>query len=747
MPSKFKIIRTKSTLKRVIRYCKQTGYACVDFETNALPINHPLFYPTVLGITFQPGSSYVLPLAHFDSPFKKSWPKLFKLFCKEVIENPEIIKVAQNAKFEYKIFLKYGYEIKGRIFDTMLAKYLLDEEKPMGLKPMVNNFIPEYAGYEEDYDGAKLPWDQKPLKGLSEYCGLDTDLTLRLMFFYEDKLIKNNLYSLFRNMLMMGVRVLGDSEYGGMDVDIPYLDNLIIEYENYLEENDKKIRNTKTLNKFQKWLDQSRINKLMDKVVQEIEEVEEEVEEIKAEIKRLKKKVKKKKHKGALELIHKNEVVLRRKEKSIRTREDKIDRYRAREMSTKTEVKCLEPINFNSSNQMVDLFFTSPQGFQFDIIKYTVDKKTKKESDRPSTDEEVLEQLKPLDKSGFVEGLLRHRELSKLYSTYIKGIRDKCIDGKVHARFLLEGTVTGRLSSQNPNLQNIPRDTTAKDIKKMFVPPKGYYLLQLDYSQAELRVMAAQAGEETMIRWFKEGKDIHLTTALKMYRQEERYDEIFEVLEKEDKKDPRYTEWKVRRKYAKTINFGIIYGQGVPKLANSLGWTIEEAQTFLNEYFDTFPKIREFIKQQHKIAHRDAFVRNVFGRKRRLPKIDSYEKWEVAEAERQSVNAPIQGAASDYTLFSSIIIWEEVRKKNIPIYKPQVYTVHDSLGYYVRAEDIHDVVPKLEKICANPETMEWFNFQIDDVTMKVDFELSSISWQALKTYDPKIDYTKQIGLL
>lgn len=298
-------------------------------------------------------------------------------------------------------------------------------------------------------------------------------------------------------------------------------------------------------------------------------------------------------------------------------------------------------------------------------------------------------------------------------------------------------------NSQDPNLQNIPRDTTSSDIKTMFIPPKGMLLLQLDYSQAELRVMAAMAGETNMIKWFKEGKDIHLATALSKYHMDNEYQRISDLLDAEDGSEE-YITWKKRRKQAKTINFGIIYGQGANKLAESLECTIDEAKVFLNEFFKNFPKIKKFIKKQHSQAHEHAYVRNVFGRKRRLWDIDSDEKWLVAQAERQSVNAPIQGAASDYALFSSILIWEQAKRGKIKIACPQVYTVHDSLGYYVWPEDVHEVVPKLLEICNNPETKEWFGFQIDDVTMKVDFEVTAENWGVLKTYNPKTDYTKLI---
>ena len=251
-------------------------------------------------------------------------------------------------------------------------------------------------------------------------------------------------------------------------------------------------------------------------------------------------------------------------------------------------------------------------------------------------------------------------------------------------------------------------------------------------------------------------------SALKKYHMEDEYERIKKLLDDEDDKDPDFKVWKVRRKQAKTINFGIIYGQGANKLAESLECSIEEAKNFLKEFDKTFPKVASFVKKQHKLAHEKAYVTNVFGRKRRLWDIDSDQTWLVAQAERQSVNAPIQGAASDYTLFSSILIWEKSLHSRgikidkltkdmynlyidnpdiIPIDLPQAYTVHDSLGFFVKPEVIHSVVPKLKAICSNPETKEWFGFQIDDVTMKVDFEVSHENWGKLKKYDPNTDYT------
>lgn len=727
----FKIIKNEKQLDRLISYCKQTGYASVDFETSGHEWHSPLGYPTILGVSFQPGSAWIIPLGHFDSPFKDNWEYILGKFSKAIIENPNIIKIAQNIKFEMKWFTKYGYQMKGRLFDTMLAKYLLDEEKPMGLKPMVDKFIPKYFGYSENYEGSKLPWDKKPLIPLSMYCALDCDNTFRLMMFLESQLIKNKLYPLFRNMYMMGARVLDESEYAGFPINEKRLSENETKYEILIDEKEKELRLHKVIRKF----DREMVNKKIEK---HIDTIEEEIDNLKTERKELKKEFKVTGEK-------KIQTAINRKTKAIESRYEKIDNIRAGDFSSSKKLRDLnEPVNFNSPDQIRDLLYHSKKGFRFKPTRFVVDKKTKKETNKPSTDEATLLELAKLDKTGFLNGLLDYRGLTKMHSAFIVGVRQRLdINNIIHSRFLLEGTVTGRLSSSDINLQQIPRMTSNPDIKPMFVPPKGYVLLQMDYSQAELRVMAAMANETNMLKWFSEGKDIHLAVALKKHHQEERYDEIKELLASEDGSEE-FIFWTKERKKAKTINFGIIYGQGANKLSESLGCSKEEAQEFLDDYFKQFPKIRKFIKKQHRFAHENGYVRNVFGFKRRLKDIDSFEKHKIAEAERQSVNAPIQGAASQYALFTSILVYELREKGLINIELPQVFTVHDSLGYFVKPEYVHVVVPILKKLAANPQTKEWFGFQIDSVEMEADFEVSEKSWGDLRKYNPNNDYVKLV---
>lgn len=715
--SSLKIVKNKRDVKDLISHCIKTGYACVDFETNGHHPSSILFKPTILGVSFQPGSAWIIPLDHFESPLKKEikWESLFNLFCKGVIENPEITKVAHNFMFEYMIFLRYGYSVSGRMLDTMLGKYLLDENTPNALESLIERFLPQMLSLKTSTKFDNLPWDRKPFDQLSKYCGGDCDSTLRLLLFLEPRLIKAGLYNLFRNMMGMAIRVLSEAELEGVNINTPYLEDLVTKYDIMIDECYKRLRNNKYLVKYE--------------AVRLAETKNNLISQTKAEIKKL-------------EDSNPNSVQLRNKRV-------KLKEYVANIFSTKKDKELLQPFNFNSPKQIIDLFFQSPHGFKFKVVKYTTKKderRIKHETDNPSTDEEVLQTLKHKDKTGFIESLLRYRELTKLQSTYIRGMLEKVDDNnKIHGRFLLHGTVTGRLSSRNPNLQNIPRDTTSKDIKKMFVAPEGMLILQLDYSQAELRVMAAAAGEKTMISWFKEGKDVHLATACN--KMGWNYDERKKILDKEDKSDPKFEETKVERKKAKTINFGIIYGQGAPALAEGLSEpekgkfvTKEAAEKFLKDWFRTFKMMKGYIDKQHQLVRANGEVKSVFGRKRRLDGIYSPIFGIRAKAERDTINAPIQGAASDYALFSSILIWEKVKDGVIPFAK-QVMTVHDSLIFYVYPKDVHRLVKEMGKICRNPQTKKYFGFQIDDVVMQVDFEIGK-DWANLNKYNPETDYRK-----
>ncbi len=717
---KFRMVKSWSDLHLLVKYCKQTGYACHDFETSGNNAMYPGAYPTLLGVSFQPGGAWILPLAHKDSKFRENrqWLAMLKYFGREVIANPAITKIGQNTKYEFTWWRKYGIPMVGRVFDTMLGKYLLDEERPHGLKEMVGRWLPKFDGYGlSGTPGPKATpeqltafWSNVPILELAKYCALDADLTFRLWVFFETRLIENKFYTLHRNLLMMGARVLGEAEFNGMNVDREYLTGLVDTYAIKIKDCERRLRSVPAFIRYEK-------QKLISVKRTMVEEVEAEIEKIKNE--------------GG-------------SQRTIDSREKKITAYMAGIFTTKKDRERIEPTNFGSPKQMIDLLF-GDNGLGFEIVKYTIDKKTKQETDRPSTDEEVLLELQPKDKSGFIKALLELRALTKMNSTYVVGMMNKLnSNDKIHGSFLLHGTVTGRLSSRNPNLQNIPRDTTSSDIKRMFIAPPGWLMMQLDYSQAELRVLAAAAKEETMINWFHTGRDVHLASACLKW--DEDYDKILKIYK--DESHPEFIKWKARRKQAKTINFGIVYGQTAKKLSTSLSSdehivSLYEAQEFLDNFNNQFPQIAKFIGRQERYVKKHGYVYNLFGRKRRLPKVDSSNWGEKAEAIRQSVNAPIQGAASDYTLFSSVLIREHIRLGHISPELVQVGTVHDSLIFYIKPFVIHQVIPMLEQICRNPETKEWFNFEMQDVIMKVDFEVGH-HWGDLQNYNPQEDYTKWV---
>lgn len=615
MFTRYKIIRSFKELKQLVEACLNTGYASVDFETNAEGIYKNTFKPTILSVSFQVGSGCSIPLQHFDESVKEiPWLKWLQYFGRRVVENPNIVKVAQNFKFDNQIFVKYGIYVRGTVIDTMLAKYLLNEEKPHGLKPMVAKYLPEFADYEKYDKFETIPWDKKPLEPLARYGCMDTDFTLRLALFLEKKLIDKGFYNLYRNLIMPASKVLQDAETNGLPIDLSFNDFLQDKYSKLIQETNDKLRSVRQIKRYQKYSLEQRKQVYIDKLTQEIEELSGDP----------------------------------KKAKSIKNREDKISRILAGEYKTNDEKKLIESVNFNSTKQMVDLLYLSSKGFKFPIVEYTKDKKNKP-TNNPSTSEDTLIKISDQDKTGFIKSLLDLRGLDKMNSTYIVGLRELVqSDNKVHPTFLISGTTSGRLSSRNPNGQNIPKVMVNPDIKKQFIPPSGKLFLTYDYSQAELRILAHLANEETMLEWFRTGKDIHLASACKKYHED--YDKIIKIYE--DEQHELYPLWKKRRKQAKTINFGIVYEQSAHKLAESLSTPEEkvedsEGQQFLDEYFTTFPKIKKFMDKQHKFMEKHGYCVSLFGRRRRCPKVYSDNFSEYLEALRQCVDEETEALTTD----------------------------------------------------------------------------------------------------
>lgn len=714
METKYKIITNKQELKKLIQCCKQTGYASVDFETNAEPLYNKSFKPTILSVTFQPGFGCSIPLDHFETKKYTSkgwnWKKMLRKFGEEVIENPNVVKVAWNYKFDDQIFQKYNIYYRGVCLDGMLAKYLLNEEKPNDLKSMVRRYLPEYGDYEKQDKFDKIPWDKKEMEPLCHYGCQDTDYTLRLMIFFEKKLIDLGLYNTYRNLIMTASRVLTSVEKNGLYVDRAFNQELLDSYLPKIEAAKEAIYNLPKVKKFTKLYNQSKIEKYIAKLEEEIENLDPRVDK-----------------------------------RKIQSREQKIANIRAGVFTTKKELELIRPVSLGSSVDLPQLMY-SEEGFNFEVIK-------KNDSGKPSTDEETLTNLrltvkKPdSPKAVFLDSLLELRGLEKMYKTYIEGWNEKTQDDdRLHGRFLIHGTTSGRLSSAEPNAQQIPKTSVDPNIKKQLVAPKGTLYIASDFSQAELRIMAHLSGDETYLNAFNSGQDPHLAIAATKYHVS--YDEALKIYE--DENHPDHKIWKVRRKQAKQIAFGLIYGIGAKLLAVKLSdpksgiiVTPEEAQKEMDIFFGQHPKLKTFLKKQEKFLRKNGYLVSLFGRKRRLPQIYSSDRGEEAYALRLALNFPCQSAASDMCLFGSILIYYLMRQGKLPPTK-SVCLVHDANYQITKPENINTwSIYEMWQIYRNPLTKPYFGFQIDDVTMDMDFVIGRSMAEELP-FIPGYDYRKML---
>lgn len=718
MESRYDIIKSFSQVKRLVKACLKTSIASVDFETNAEGIYNKTFKPTILSVTFQVGSGVSIPLCHheYENPHWKRW---LKYFGRKVVENPNITKVGWNLKFDLQIFELYGIYVRGTVLDGMLMKYLLNEEKPNDLKSMVRRYLPEHGDYEKAEKFDKIPWDKKPLEPLCKYGCQDTDYTLRLAMFFESKLIEIGMYPLFRHLIMPASRVLQHAEKTGLYLDRKFNQELLESYKPKIEQATSNCLNLPRVKKFSRWLVQERISKYLAYIESELEDLD-----------------------------YHNPKDARK----IASREQKISNIRAGVFTTKKELELTREVNLGSTIDLPLLLY-SEKGFKFPIIKYTKDKKTNRDTDKPSTDEDTLVELRltvkdpESPKAIFLDNLLELRGLKKMYTTYIEGWHDKVQDDdRIHGQFNIIGTTSGRLSSSEPNLQQIPKTSVDANIKKQLVAPKGKLYMALDYSQAELRIMAHLSGDETYLEAFAKGQDPHLAIAANKYGVS--YEEANKAYS--DEQHPDYKLWKNRRKQAKQICFGIIYGIQKKLLAVKLSdpkagiiVTPDEAQQQLNEFFQEHPKIKKFMINQEKVLIKHGYIKSLFGRKRRLPQVYSDNEQEAAYAVRLSVNMPCQSAASDMNLFASILNYWKMRQGKLP-FMQETCNVHDATYYLVSPEYINTwVVYEIWETCRNPNTKEYFNFQIDDVSMSMDFVIGRSMAEELP-FIPGYDYRKML---
>lgn len=718
MESRYAIIKSFSQVKKLVKACLKTGIASIDYETNAEGIYNKTFRPTILSVTFQVGSGVSIPLCHheYDNPHWKKW---LLYFGRKVVENPKVTKVGWNLKFDLQIFELYGIYVRGTVLDGMLMKYLLNEERPNDLKSMVRRYLPEHGDYEKADKFDKIPWDKKPLEQLCKYGCQDTDYTLRLSMFFENKLIEIGMYPLLRHLIMPASRVLQHAEKTGLYLDRKFNQELLESYKPKIDQATSGCLNLPRVKRFSRWLIQERISKYISSIERELED---------------------------LDYSDPKDA------RKIASREQKISNIRAGVFTTKKELELTRDINLGSSVDLPMLLY-SEKGFKFPIIKYTKDKTTNRDTDKPSTDEDTLVELRlsiknpESPKAIFLDNLLKLRGLKKMYTTYIEGWHDKVQDdSKLHGIFLIHGTTSGRLSSREPNLQQIPKTSVDPNIKKQLVAPDGKLYMALDYSQAELRIMAHLSGDETYLEAFAKGQDPHLAIAAKKYGVS--YEEAYKAYS--DEQHPDHNLWKNRRKQAKQICFGIIYGIQKKLLAVKLSdpkagiiVTPDEAQQQLNEFFYEHPKIKKFMIHQEKVLIKHGYIKSLFGRKRRLPQVYSDNEQEAAYAVRLSVNMPCQSAASDMNLFASVLNYWKMRQGKLP-FMQETCNVHDATYYLVRPEYINTwVVHEIWETCRNPNTKEYFNFQIDDVNMSMDFVIGRSMAEELP-FIPGYDYRKML---
>ena len=489
-----------------------------------------------------------------------------------VYESEEILKVGQNLKYDLEVLRNYGIELRGKMWDTMIAHYLIQPELRHNMDYMAEIYLHYQTIHIDELIGPKGK-NQRSMRELDpkdvyEYAAEDADITLQLKNKLEPELKKHECEKLFYEIEMPLMPVLAEMEMNGVCLDT-----------DSLAETSKQLT--------------SRMN-----------EIEQRIYELAG-----------------------------------------------------------QPFNIASPKQVGEILF--------DKLKI-VEKAKKTKTGQYVTSEEVLQQLK--NKHEIVADILEHRGLKKLIGTYIDAL-PKLINphtGHIHTSFNQTITATGRLSSSDPNLQNIPiRGEDGKEIRKAFIPEPGCLFFSADYSQIELRVMAHLSNDDNMIEVFREGKDLHAATAANIYKKP-----IEEVTRDE-------------RTKSKRANFGIIYGITVFGLAERLDIDRAEAKQLIDGYFDTFPQVHDYMEKSKEIARQQGYVTTLFGRRRYLPDINSANSVVRGFAERNAINAPIQGTAADIIKVAMIRIFQRFKKEGIK--SKMILQVHDELNFSVYPEEKEQV--------------------------------------------------------
>jgi DNA polymerase-1 len=555
-PHFYQIIEGSMAMGLFLKNLLKQKAVCFDTETTSI---NPL-EAELVGIAFswEPAKGFYVPFPE-DRDEAQALIEILRPF----FENEDIEKIGQNLKYDIKVLAKYKVEVKGQLFDTMLAHYLINPDMRHNMDVLAETYLNYTPVSITTLIGKKgknqLSMRQVPLEQQTEYAVEDADITLQLKEHFKKELGEANTQSLFENIELPLLRVLAAMELEGINLDLNFLKSL---------------------------------SKALDEDIAKLE-------------------------------------------KAI---------YEA----------AGEEFNIASPKQLGVILFEKLK---------LVDKPKKTKTGQYSTAEDVLSYLAKDHK--IIRDILEYRGLSKLKSTYVDALPHQVepSTGRVHTDYMQTVAATGRLSSNNPNLQNIPiRTERGRQVRKAFIPrSKDYKLLAADYSQIELRIIAALSEEETMIEAFKRGEDIHASTASKVFNVP-----ITEVTREQ-------------RSNAKTVNFGIIYGVSAFGLSNQTDLSRSEAKDLIDTYYATYPKLKNYIGKQVDFARDHGYVQTVLGRRRYLKDINSKNAVVRGGAERNAVNAPIQGSAADIIKIAMINIHNKLREGAFK--SKMLLQVHDELVF------------------------------------------------------------------
>ncbi len=561
----YKLVENEEELRQICDFFITKESVSIDTETTSTDA----ISAELVGLSFsveEKKAFYVAVPANYEEALK-----IVQIF-KPLYESDKIMKIGQNIKYDYEVLTKYGVTLQGKMFDTMIAHYLIQPELHHNMDYMAETLLGYQTIHIEELLGPKGK-KQKNMRDLSptdiyEYAAEDADITLRLKNVLEPRLKELGVEELFWNIEMPLVRVLADMELNGVCLDTEALQDT-----------------------------------------------------------------------------------------------SKIFTERMKQYEQEIYKEAGEEFNISSPKQVGDILFGKLQ---------IMDKPKKTKTGQYVTSEEVLQSLE--SKSPIVRNILNYRGMKKLLSTYIDAL-PKLINprtGHIHTSFNQALTATGRLSSSDPNLQNIPvRTDDGKEIRKCFIPEDGCLFFSADYSQIELRIMAHLSEDENMMEAFREGHDIHRATAAKIWHVD--IDKVTDA----------------QRKKAKQANFGIIYGITTYGLAQRMDIPNGEAKELIEGYFRTFPKVQAYMEHAKEEARAKGYAETLFHRRRYLADINSRNATVRGFAERNAINAPIQGTEADIIKVAMVRIWERFKKEGIR--SKMILQVHDELNFSVFSEEREQV--------------------------------------------------------